>query len=167
MLTAAVFAPLTPDPNLILSYINQYHLPSTYRLQPWSDQWIASTLLDSFSVWFPPPEIARQAITFMLQAWVQRPNTTSALFFIPRVTPGCWFGLSRHIKELAMASPCDFALLDQPLLPIPIIVLYLAPHVRTLSDSSNRLDKSPMPKGLQYHRCQAEHLRRLPPSTLS
>jgi hypothetical protein len=28
MLTAAVFAPLTPDPNLILSYINQYHLPS-------------------------------------------------------------------------------------------------------------------------------------------
>ena len=66
-----------------------------------------------------------------------------------------------------MVSPCDFALLYQPLLPIPIIILYLAPHVRTLSDSSNRLDKSPMPKGLQYHRRQAEHLRRLPPSTLS
>ena len=102
----------------------------------------------------------------MLHAWVQRPTTTLALFFIPRVIPGCWFGLSRHIKELAMVSPRDFALTEQPLLPIPIIVLYLAPHVRTLSDSSHRLDKSPVPKGHKYHRSQAEYLRRLPPSPL-
>jgi hypothetical protein len=65
-----------------------------------------------------------------------------------------------------MASPCNFALTEQPLLPIPIIVLYLAPHVRTLSDSSHRLDKSPMPKGLKYHQSQANYLRRLPPSIL-
>jgi hypothetical protein len=65
-LTAAVFAPLTPDFHLIESYINRYHLPSTYHIQPWSEQWVASTLLDTFLVWFLPPELTRQAITFVL-----------------------------------------------------------------------------------------------------
>jgi hypothetical protein len=165
-LTAAVFAPLTPDYNLIESYIIQYSLCPTYTVQHWNTQWVASDLLDRFTVWFPPPELARQAITFMLSAWVQRPTTTSALFFIPRVIPGCWFGLCRHIQELAPVSPRTFALIEQPLLPIPIIVLYLGPHVRQLPDPMTRLDKSPPPTGLRFHKTQAEFLRRLPPSTL-
>lgn len=165
-LTAAVFAPLTPDYNLIESYIIQYSLCPTYTVQHWNTQWVASDLLDRFTVWFPPPELARQAITFMLSAWVQRPTTTSALFFIPRVIPGCWFGLCRHIQELAPVSPRTFALVEQPLLPIPIIVLYLGPHVRQLPNPMTRLDKSPPPTGLRFHKTQAEFLRRLPPSTL-
>ena len=58
MLTAAVFAPLTSDSHLIQSYINRYCLPSTYHIQPWLEQWLASSLLYNFLVWFPPPEVA-------------------------------------------------------------------------------------------------------------
>jgi hypothetical protein len=32
----------------------------------------------------PPPEIVRQALTFILENWTKRPLTTSGLFFIPR-----------------------------------------------------------------------------------
>jgi hypothetical protein len=97
-LTATVFARLTPDCNLIESYIIQYSLCSTYTVQHWNTLWVSSDLLDRFSVWFPPPELARQAITFLLSAWVQRPTSTSALFFIPLVILGCWFGLCHHIQ---------------------------------------------------------------------
>ena len=166
-ITAAVFAPLTADHNLILSYIHWYQLPSEYHLQPWDAEWNASLLLNKLSIWFPPPELARQAITFMLAAWVQCPATTSALFFVPRVIPGFWFGLSRHIQELEPTKPLEFALVQQPLLPIPVIVLHLAPHIRTLSSFQRRLDASTRPKGFKWHRTQAEYLRELPPSSLS
>eukprot|EP00956_Cyclotella_meneghiniana_P001836 scaffold2011_cov26-Cyclotella_meneghiniana.AAC.6 len=83
-LTAAVFAPLCPDQSLIQHFISQFQLPLDYFLQEWDTEWLATTLMDTFSVWFPPPGLARQAIVFMLSAWVQRPRTSSALFFVPR-----------------------------------------------------------------------------------
>jgi hypothetical protein len=165
-ITTAVFAPLAPDHNLIISYINRYHLPRDFVVQPWATQWWASHLIDRITVWFPPPEIARQAITFVLSAWVQRPATTSALFFVPRVIPGFWFGLSRHIRELDLFRPREFALDTQPVLPIPVVVLYLAPHVPSLRPR-HRMDLPPTPKGLKWHRTEAELLRRLPPSSLA
>jgi hypothetical protein len=165
-LTAAVFAPLSPDLSLIASYVARFNLPSEYRLQQWDCQWWASDLLDQFNVWFPPPELARQAITFMLAAWVQRPTTTSALFFVPRVIPAFWFGLCRHIVELDPVLPRQVALEQQPVLPIPIIVLYLPPHTRSLRTPS-RLDKPTPPRGVKWHKAQAELLRGLPPTSLS
>jgi hypothetical protein len=165
-ITASVFAPLTPDINLIESYILRFALPQNYTLMQWDSQWWSSSVLDKFTVWFPPPEIARQAITFILAAWVQRPTTTSALFFVPRVIPAFWFGLCRHIKELDPVKPREFALAQQPILPIPIIVLYLPPHVPTLR-STSRLDKPPPPSGYKWHKAQAELLRGLPPTPLS
>lgn len=166
-LTAAVFAPLTADLHLIEHCINVYQLPTCYRIQPWHDEWIGSLLLDTFTVWFPPPELARQAINFTLSTWVQRPRTTAALFFVPRVVPAFWFGLSRHIKEIALLQPRDFALVEQPALPIPIVVLYIAPHVPQLKPPSNdRMDLSSQPRNIKWHRKQAELLRRLPPKPL-
>jgi hypothetical protein len=100
-LTAAVFAPLSSDDDLVQHYITQFNLPLEYRIQHWNVEWLATDVLDNFTVWFPPPELAHQAITFMLTAWVQRPRSTSALFFVPRIVPGFWFGLSRHVRELA------------------------------------------------------------------
>lgn len=117
-------------------------------------------------IWFPPPEIARQAISFMLAAYVQRPLTTSALFFVPRVVPAFWFGLSRHIIELPLVHPREHSLAVQPVLPIPIVVLYLAPHVRMLPDPKSRMDRPSNPSGLKWHRTQAEILRGLQPSNI-
>ena len=164
-LTASVFAPLVPDEQLVASYIRRFDLPPDPTLVPWNSEGVGSHLLDRFSVWFPPPELARQAITFVLGTWVERPLTTSALFFVPRVVPAFWFGLSRHLRELPMVHPRETDLAIQPALPIPIVVLYLAPHVRSLP-APDRVVPSSKPKGLKWHREQAELLRRLPPSTL-
>lgn len=166
-LTAAVFAPLTPDDSLVRHYITTFGLPSVYFLQDWDSEWLATRFLDNFTVWFPPPELARQAIVFTLSAWVQRPRTSSALFFVPRVVPGFWFGLSRHIKELPYFQPRDFPLTSQPVLPIPVIVLYIAPHVPAIPSKHSRLDRTPAALGARWHRQQAEHLRGLPSIPLS
>ena len=165
-LTASVFAPLPADLGFATHYLRQHNLHVHFRFQDWNTQWVASDLLDTFSVWFPPPEIARQAISFMLAAYVQRPLTTSALFFVPRVVPAFWFGLSRHIIELPLVHPREHSLAVQPVLPIPIVVLYLAPHVRMLPDPKSRMDRPSNPSGLKWHRTQAEILRGLPPSNI-
>eukprot|EP00956_Cyclotella_meneghiniana_P038265 scaffold151070_cov70-Cyclotella_meneghiniana.AAC.1 len=87
MLTASVFAPIAPDLHLIESYTRQWSLPPHPQVIPWDSEWVGSDLLDRFNVWFPPPELACQAITFVLGTWVERPLTTSAFFFVPRVVP--------------------------------------------------------------------------------
>jgi hypothetical protein len=161
-ITIAVFEPLIPDDGLICHYISTHGLPSDFVLQDWNSEWLATPLLGTFSVWFPPPELARQAIIFMLSAWVQRPRTTSALFFVPRIVPGFWFGLSRHVRELPGFKPRDFPLAQQPVLPIPVIVLYIAPHVPSIPAKHFRLDRPPSARGAQWHRQQAELLRGLP-----
>ena len=69
----------------------------------------------------------------MLETWAERPLTSSSLFFIPCTLPAFWWGLSHHIVELETIYPQLTLLRYQPLLPIPIVVLYLPPHTRTLS----------------------------------
>jgi hypothetical protein len=110
--------------------------------------------------------LAQQATTFTLSAWVQRPCSTTALFFVPRVIQGFWFGLSRHIVELVLCKLRDYALHTQPLLPIPIVVLYLAPHVPTLC-SPTRVDLPAVPSNIRAHCTEAQHLRRLQPISLA
>jgi hypothetical protein len=41
-------------------------------------------VFDRLTVWFPPPEIARQVLTFVFECWAEKPLTTSGLFFIPQ-----------------------------------------------------------------------------------
>jgi hypothetical protein len=161
-ITIAVFEPLLPDDGLIRHYVSTHSLPPDFVLQDWNSEWLATPLLDTFSIWFPPPELARQAIIFMLSAWVQRPRTTSALFFVPRIVPGFWFGLSRHVRELPGFKPRDFPLAHQPVLPIPIIVLYIAPHIPSIPAKHSRLDRPPAARGAGWHRQQAKLLRGLP-----
>jgi hypothetical protein len=88
--------------------------------------------MGSLSVWFPPPEVARQVLIFILENWCEQPTKTSALVFVPRAVPGFWMGLSKHLQELPSFKPHDRFLHQPPLLPTPIIVLYLAPHRRAL-----------------------------------
>jgi hypothetical protein len=91
---------------------------------------VARKCLGTMTVWFLPPELAWQVLSFVLETWVKQPLITAALFFIPSTALAFWCGLSRNLCV---------QLRYLPLLPIPIIVLYLPPHTRALS-LTNRLD---------------------------
>jgi hypothetical protein len=94
LLTKAVFEPLLFDPALVDRYTRIYDLPRTWCYQEWNQVWNAKELFDQFSVWFPPPEIARQTLTFTLETWVEKKLTTAALLFIPHTVPAFWWSLS-------------------------------------------------------------------------
>jgi hypothetical protein len=163
-LTQAVFEPLRFDRLLVESYIKSYHLAQQHVHCDWNSTWDARVCFDRLSVWFPPPELARQVLIFMLETWAERPLTSSSLFFIPRTVPAFWWGLSRHLIELSTIYPHLTPLQYPPMLPIPIVVLYLPPHQRSLS-TKDRLARSVVPANAFWHRQQAALLRGLPPKS--
>jgi hypothetical protein len=164
-LTRAVFEPLHFDKELIDSYVGFYDLASHYVVCDWNSVWDSRICFNQLSVWFPPPELARQVLIFMLETWAEKPLTTSSLLFIPRTVPAFWWGLSRHLVELPTIYPHLTPLRHQPLLPIPIVVLYLPPHKRSLC-TKDRLARSAIPAHAFWHRQQAALLRGLPPKPL-
>jgi hypothetical protein len=72
---------------------------------------------------------------------------------------GC---LSRYIVELGTWKPCDFDLAHPPVLPIPFVVLHLAPHIRTLPSYSQGVDVFAFSGDKRSHEREAEMLRGLP-----
>mmetsp|Transcript_3571 Transcript_3571/g.5532 ORF Transcript_3571/g.5532 Transcript_3571/m.5532 type:complete len:181 (-) Transcript_3571:842-1384(-) len=133
-LLQAIFDPLPFDLTLVWEYIAM--IPGAWRQwrhQQWNQVWMAHNNFNQLNVCLPPPEIAIQALSFTLETWWERPHSTSALFFIPRVVPSFWWGLSRYLQELPPICPQDQFMSRPPILPIPITVLYLAPHSPTLS----------------------------------
>jgi hypothetical protein len=165
-ITGAVFAPLAMDCHLVNQIVQTFNLPRDWVYFDWNGPWRADSLFDCFTVWFPPPEVARQAIIFVLESWVERPLTTSALFVIPRTLSHAWVGLSRHIIELGTWKPSDFDLAHPPLLPIPFVVLYLAPYTRVLPIDRRGVDEPPLSQERRWHQQQATFVRGLLPSTL-
>jgi hypothetical protein len=165
-LTAAVFAPLTVDFDLVKEHVTTWNLPARWRYVDWQRRWNARSIMGALSVWFPPPEVARQVLVFILETWCEQQTTTSALLFVPRAVPGFWMGLSKHLQELPSFKPHERFLRQPPLLSAPIIVLYLAPHCRTLKPS-NRLDRPPSIPGARWHEEQAEAMRGLPPRPIA
>ena len=162
-LNAAVFAPLVPDLGLVEDYVMQYSLDLSWQVHPYEQYW-GSALFDHLSVVFPPPELARSCLINLLEAWVERPSTTSGLLFIPRTLAGCWSGLSRHLIELDILWPKTWTLSKPPALPIPIIVLYLPPHIRRVPVYRG-LDEFPTPKGARSHEMLADQMRGLSADT--
>ena len=161
-LTATVFAPLTPDLGLLAHIVTQYELSPHWEICDWNHPWADYNIFNKLTVWFPPPEFARPLILHILFTWSEQPWTSSALFFVPRVLAGFWQGLSRHVIELCIIPPDSYPLFRPPTLPIPIVVLYVAPHVRTLP-TRDRLDRAPMPRQGKPHQQAAEEMRRLSP----
>lgn len=161
-LTRAVFEPMRPAPEEIRRVVHEHALPGEPRLVPW-DHPGGADLFHTFTVWFPPPELARQCLIRVIESWVEVPRTTSALFFIPRTLSHCWTGLSRHLRLLETIYPHKQYLATPPLLPIPILVLYLPAHVPSLPPP-DRLEPSPRPRGYRAHAAMAEAVRRLPPT---
>lgn len=166
-INSAVFAPQPPDPCLVDYLTATYSLPPCWRFQDWNTVWDARALFHQFSVWFPPPELARQAIIFSLQAWTECPLTTSVLFIVPRILPAFWRGLSRHLTELVVLYPNEFPFLCPPVLPIPVVILYLPPYKRCLPLSPpSGMDTSSHATNRRWHEYQAEMVRRLPGTPL-
>jgi hypothetical protein len=165
-LTQAMFEPLCFDEQLVDSCVGSYRLASEHVHCDWNSVWDARVCFDRLSVWFPPPEIARQVLIFMLETWAERPMTSSSLFFIPRTVPAFWSGLSRHLVELPTIYPHLTPLRYQPLLPIPIVALCLPPHQRSLS-TKDRLARPAVPANAFWHRQQAALLRGLPPKPIN
>lgn len=165
-ITRAVFEPLPFDPNLVHHFLSQ--LPWLGLWQPlqawdyrdWSQPWSAPSCFNTCTAWFPPPEVARQVITFALETWSERPLTTSFIFFVPRVVPAFWYGLSRHVHEIGVLYPHKTPLRYPCTLSIPIIVLYIAPHVRSLP-TKDRLARTPLPPDAHWHKRQATSVRGL------
>ena len=119
----------------------------------WDQPWIGAQQFGRLSVWTPPPEMASQTISFVLQTWIEQPYTTSALFFIPRILQREWRRLSRHLIEL---TPFQ----DQPQAHLlPVTVLFLPKFVPSLPLSQHRMDGPPVPKNARWHRQQADVLR--------
>lgn len=161
-LTEAVFAPLAPDGALVQACVNDYHLPGTPEPGDWRYP-RGAHLLHRFTVWFPPPELARQCLIGILETWVEAPRTTSALLFIPRTLSRCWVGLSKHLQLLEVFQPSERPLTHPPVLPIPILILYLPPHVPSLPPL-RRVDPPSKPAGFRWHDREALRMRGLPGS---
>lgn len=166
-LTASIFRPATYQAQLVEEYASLLGwAPSSVTPSPWDDPLTGGELLHRLSVHHPPPELARQTLIFFLEAWVESPMDTGALFFIPRVVPAFWHGLSRHILELDLIPASQ--LTPAPLLPIPLLVLTVLPHTRFL--------RRPRPGGMDpdgvswadrcHHRAAADTLRQLLPTRL-
>ena len=162
-LLASIFSPMPYTPDLIFRYLdeaNAHHYE--WRYQDWTCWWEAQPLFDCLTVWFPPPELAAQAISFQLEAWVERPTTTSALFFVPRVMQGRWKHLSRHIMELTPFIPWE-----EPWFPtnlsVPVIVLYLPRFIRRMpAETPGEGMELPATRAeIKWHQQQAAHVRGL------
>jgi hypothetical protein len=71
-ITQAVFDPLQFDPALVDYYVQQlpvmHHQDRQWSYYDWTKPWQASGVFDRLTVWFPPPKIARQVMTFVLES---------------------------------------------------------------------------------------------------
>jgi hypothetical protein len=165
-ITGSVFAPLSFDSQLVNRIVLTFDLPRQWTYIPWNGPWRPEALFNRFTIWFPPPEIARQVIIFVLETWVERPLTTSALFIVPRTLSHAWTGLSQHLDELGTWKPQDCDLTNPPLLPIPFVVLCLNTYTRVLPLDNRGVDSTPFPPERRWHRQQAADMRGLQPRPL-
>lgn len=166
-LTAYLFAPLSYCPRLVDEIMTRCCIVSAWQYLRWDCVWDARRCFGTLTVWFPPPEIARQVLSFVLSAWVEQPLVTLALFFIPRVVPAFWLGLSRHLIELVTLFPyldSSLSYVSQPF-PLLVVVLYLAPHIRSLP-SPSWLERLPVDSETRWYKAAAAHMCGLPPRPL-
>jgi hypothetical protein len=160
-LTQAIFAPLPFDRHLVEEYVSRLdHHDHSWTYYHWDQPWKTRDCLAKLTVWFPPPELAHQVLAFVLNTWMERPQATSGLFFIPRVLETNWRRLSRFLGEMDTIFPHVRTLHSPPALPIPVVVLYLAPHQRSLTPPK-RLEPAADPPFSRWHRQQATHMRGL------
>ena len=113
-----------------------------------------------FTLWLPPPTVACQLLSYFLGLWVASPWTTLFAAVIPQVMQNEWAYLSCYMVRVGVkkweAIPCN----KHPhTLPIPVVVMYAAPHTCVLSKHRGR--PPPLPTTAEWHRKQANTMRGL------
>merc|ERR1712232_724380 len=159
---AAIFAPVTFHDSLLPILANE--LPeidfSRCYYYPWNSHWSERDCFGFTTIWCPPPELGRQVITFLLNMWVEQPRTTSAVVILPRTCSACYWGLSKYIRHCFTIYPAETPLYPPPVLPIPIEVFYIAPHVPSLPLPSRH--QPSFHSNAYQHRKEADAMRGLP-----
>lgn len=159
-LNAAIFAPTAPDWGLIRRVAPLLGLDSIrWQESPWEAPLPGKALLHRGTVYFPPPELAQANIVRFLEAWVESAHDTCAIFVVPRVVTSRWRNLSRYVQEWGEIPASD--LNNPPVLPIPIVILYVLPHVRMLPPRRERMDPNIPAKLRKAHEREVEALRGL------
>lgn len=125
------------------------------------DSWDFERISGRWSIWTPMPEIARQAIAAFMDAWVEVPLNTGAIFLIPRVLQRSWSHVSRSVVEISLVFPRNLPLDCQYDSDIPIVVLAVYPHCRTLEPPDERMDVFPGDRAPRWIQNQVEGLHGL------
>ena len=112
--TRAVFNPLPWCPMLVQQYVSYFCRDEKWYNHPWDCPWNANNCFNRLTVWFPPPELARQVITFMLETWVEKPLTTRLSFSFP--VSYCLSGGDFHAiwSNLIVSDPISLPLIGLP-----------------------------------------------------
>jgi hypothetical protein len=96
------------------------------------DPWRFELLQNRWSIWTPVPEVARQAITFFLDCWVEQPMSTGAIFLIPRILQRTWSHVSHYVIEYQAVLPHKLPADCTYKSDIPFVLLVVPPHIRSL-----------------------------------
>jgi hypothetical protein len=127
---------------------------------PWDLDWQPADILNRLTLWTPPPEIAAQLLFFLLQLYVEQPLSTSMLILAPRILQRRWMRLSRFILKIGVYPRVLIPAMHRLILTIPVVLLYIPPHVRHLGPP--RLDAAPTTSNRYLHRQHAAFVRGLP-----
>ena len=140
------------------------HMPDVSTdLVDWTAPWDPTQVMDLNTTWIPPPEMASQAISSVLESWIERPASTSALFIVPRVMTRSWQYLSKHTETLGVIQVGVCPFIQHP---VPVVVLCIRRYKRYLPiPYDRRLDSSPFPNYKRF-RNEAELLRGLSGATV-
>jgi hypothetical protein len=131
-----------------------------YELQDTMSNWSFDKIYGQTSMWFPVPEVARQALVCFLDIWVEGPTHTSGIFLVPRILLKDWGYICKHVSVLGEYFPGSLPELYAYDSHMPFVILYIPRHIRSLPIPS--LDTSaPSPLHSKWHTEQADHLRGL------
>jgi hypothetical protein len=126
-------------------------------LRRWDAPWTFASTVNCLTVWAPPPEITCQLLHFLLHVYVEAPLTTAALVLVPRVLQRRWMNMSRVVTVVGEYQRSVVPIVCHTNLTIPIVVLLIPFHVRSLS-SPDRLDFSTDAPAKRMHEAAKTHL---------
>jgi hypothetical protein len=137
--------------------------PPPMRLCDWRQRPRLDQIAHRHTLWCPPPELTQQLISSFLTLWIEEPWDTCATFVVPRVLQHEWGRISKHVSETDLLRVTDLPTALRPELPIPIVVLHIRSHLRSLPLlTPSELELPAVPPNMRWHREQAELLRRMP-----